>query len=42
MTLVRGWHIASSIQKPGAFSAQDILDRKDELFGDNPREPVFM
>ena len=42
VTLVRGWHMVGSISGNTAFSAQDILQRKDELFGDNPREPVFM
>ncbi|MCW5889723.1 MAG: SDR family NAD(P)-dependent oxidoreductase [bacterium] len=42
VTLVRGWHVVGSIARNDAFSAADILARKDELFGDNPREPVFM
>jgi NAD(P)-dependent dehydrogenase (short-subunit alcohol dehydrogenase family) len=42
VTLVRGWHIVGSITKDDAFTADEILERKDELFGDNPREPVYM
>jgi NAD(P)-dependent dehydrogenase (short-subunit alcohol dehydrogenase family) len=42
VTLVRGWHIAGAISGNEAFGAEEILRRKDELFGDNPRQPVFM
>lgn len=42
VTLVRGWHTVGAISGNEAFAAADILKRKDELFGDNPREPVFM
>lgn len=42
VALVRGWHIVGSIAEDDPFSAVDFLERKDELFGDNPREPAFM
>lgn len=43
VTLVRGWHVAGRIEKPGAaLTAEEILARKDELFGDGPRQPTYM
>ncbi len=43
VTLVRGWHVAGKIEKPGAaLTAEEILARKDELFGENPRQPTYM
>ncbi len=43
VTLVKGWHQVSQISKPSAaFTAREIIDRKDELFGDLPREPGYM
>ncbi|MEW6268692.1 MAG: SDR family NAD(P)-dependent oxidoreductase [Thermodesulfobacteriota bacterium] len=43
ITHVRGWHTAGKISTPGAaLSAQEILARKDELFGDSPRQPTYM
>jgi NAD(P)-dependent dehydrogenase (short-subunit alcohol dehydrogenase family) len=42
VTLVRGWHHVNQISKPdGAFNARDLIARKDELFGDQPRQPSF-
>jgi NAD(P)-dependent dehydrogenase (short-subunit alcohol dehydrogenase family) len=41
--LVGGWHILNQISKPNAaFTAQDLIARKDELFGTHPRQPGFM
>jgi NAD(P)-dependent dehydrogenase (short-subunit alcohol dehydrogenase family) len=43
VTLVRGWHVAGQISKPGgALAAEEILARKDELFGEQPRQPTYM
>ncbi|HXQ23124.1 MAG TPA: SDR family NAD(P)-dependent oxidoreductase [Candidatus Acidoferrales bacterium] len=40
--LVKGWHQVSQISKPGAaFTAQDLIARKDELFGTLPRQPGY-
>jgi len=39
---VKGWHMVSQISKPGAaFSAEDLVARKDELFGKHSRQPEF-
>lgn len=41
--LLRGWRVAREITSPGAaLTARDLVARKDELFQDEPREPVFM
>jgi len=41
--LVGGWHTLSQISKPnGALTAQDLIARKDELFGTHPRQPGYM
>lgn len=41
--LVRGWHVVGQVASPGAaLSARDLAARKDELFGDQPRQPTFM
>jgi NAD(P)-dependent dehydrogenase (short-subunit alcohol dehydrogenase family) len=41
--LVRGWHTVGQISKPGApLTVQDLVARKDELFGDQPRQPGYM
>jgi NAD(P)-dependent dehydrogenase (short-subunit alcohol dehydrogenase family) len=43
VSLVKGWHFAGEITKPGApITARDLIARKDELFGDQPREPTYM
>jgi NAD(P)-dependent dehydrogenase (short-subunit alcohol dehydrogenase family) len=43
VTLVKGWHHASQISKPNAaVSAQDLVARKDELFGRHSRQPEYM
>ena len=42
ITLVRGWHTVGSISADGALEVDEILQRTDELFGDNPRGPVYM
>jgi hypothetical protein len=40
--LVRGWHTVGQIAKPGAaLMARDLIERKAELFGDQPRQPTF-
>jgi len=41
--LVGGWHILNQISKPGAaFTAADLVARKDELFGKHPKVPGYM
>jgi len=43
VSLVKGWHFAGEITKPGAaITAQDLIARKDELFGSQSREPTYM
>ncbi len=43
VVLVNGWHQVSQISKPNAaFTAQDLIARKDELFRDLPRQPTYM
>jgi NAD(P)-dependent dehydrogenase (short-subunit alcohol dehydrogenase family) len=43
VTLVKGWHIVNQISGGGGpLSAQDLIKRKDELFGDQPRQPTYM
>jgi hypothetical protein len=39
---VQGWHIVSQITQDGAITAEDLIKRKDELFGSQPREPGYM
>jgi NAD(P)-dependent dehydrogenase (short-subunit alcohol dehydrogenase family) len=40
--LLRGWQPVRQISQPGAaFSAHDLAARKDELFGDQPRQPTY-
>jgi len=41
--LVAGWHVLNQISKPNAaFTADDLIARKDELFGAHPRQPGYM
>jgi len=41
--LVGGWHILGQISQPNAaFRAEDLVARKDELFGTHPRQPGYM
>ncbi len=41
--LVGGWHVLNQISKPNAaFTAHDLVARKDELFGAHPRQPAYM
>jgi NAD(P)-dependent dehydrogenase (short-subunit alcohol dehydrogenase family) len=41
--LVGGWHILNQIsQSDAAFTARDLIARKDELFGKHPKQPGFM
>jgi NAD(P)-dependent dehydrogenase (short-subunit alcohol dehydrogenase family) len=43
VALVQGWHQVGSILQPDrGFSARDFAARKDELFGDQPRQPTYM
>jgi NAD(P)-dependent dehydrogenase (short-subunit alcohol dehydrogenase family) len=43
VVLVKGWHIVSQITKDGAaITAEDLVKRKDELFGREPREPGYL
>jgi NAD(P)-dependent dehydrogenase (short-subunit alcohol dehydrogenase family) len=43
VTLVKGWHIVNQISGGGGpITAQDLIKRKDELFGDHPRQPTYM
>jgi NAD(P)-dependent dehydrogenase (short-subunit alcohol dehydrogenase family) len=43
VALVKGWHQVNQISKPSAaFTAQDLIARKDELFGKEPRQPTYM
>jgi NAD(P)-dependent dehydrogenase (short-subunit alcohol dehydrogenase family) len=43
VALVKGWHTVREIdRRDAAFTARDLIARKDELFGDQPREPTFM
>jgi NAD(P)-dependent dehydrogenase (short-subunit alcohol dehydrogenase family) len=43
VTLVHGWRHVSQISKPNeAITARDLIARKDELFGGQPRQPTFM
>ena len=41
--LVGGWHVLNQISKPdAAFTAEDLIKRKDELFGSHPKQPGYM
>jgi len=41
VSLVRGWSVAGEITAPNApIRARDLVARKDELFGAEPREPL--
>jgi len=41
--LVSGWHILNQISKPNAaLTAEDLIARKDELFGKHPKQPGYM
>lgn len=43
VTHVQGWHSVGQLSKSGAaLTAADLIARKDELFGDRPRQPTFM
>jgi NAD(P)-dependent dehydrogenase (short-subunit alcohol dehydrogenase family) len=43
VSLVHGWHFVGQISKPGAeLTVRDLIARKDELFGTNPRQPGYM
>jgi NAD(P)-dependent dehydrogenase (short-subunit alcohol dehydrogenase family) len=43
VALVKGWHTVSQIGKPdAAFSARELIERKDELFGRHDRQPPSM
>jgi len=43
VALVKGWHTVGEIGKTdAAFTARDIIARKDELFGRHDRQPTFM
>ena len=40
ISLVKGWHTVGQISKPNAaFTVQDLIARKDELFGKQSRQP---
>ena len=41
--LVSGWHKVGGVESPGsALAARDLIARKDELFGSQPRQPTYM
>jgi hypothetical protein len=43
VVLVQGWHIVSQINKANAaITVEDLINRKDELFGSAPREPGYL
>jgi NAD(P)-dependent dehydrogenase (short-subunit alcohol dehydrogenase family) len=43
VVLVQGWHIVSQITTSNAaITAEDLVKRKDELFGDAAREPGYL
>ena len=43
VVLVQGWHTARQITKDGgAITAEELVARRDELFGDAPREPGYL
>jgi NAD(P)-dependent dehydrogenase (short-subunit alcohol dehydrogenase family) len=40
ISLMKGWHAVAQISTPGtAFTVQDLIARKDELFGKHSRQP---
>jgi NAD(P)-dependent dehydrogenase (short-subunit alcohol dehydrogenase family) len=42
VSLLRGWQPVRHISKPNAaFSVHDLIERKDELFADAPRQPTY-
>jgi len=42
VALVRGWRVVGQITAPAAaITAADLVARKDELFGDQPRQPTY-
>jgi NAD(P)-dependent dehydrogenase (short-subunit alcohol dehydrogenase family) len=42
VSLLQGWHPVRHIsQSQAAFTAADLVARKDELFGDAPRQPTY-
>ena len=42
VAVVEGWHqVASLTQSDKGFTARDFAARKDELFGELPRQPQF-
>ena len=43
VVLVQGWHVVNQITKDGAaITVEDMIERKDELFGNAPREPGYL
>ena len=42
VVLLRGWSIVNQIAKEGALTAEDLVARKAELFGEAPREPGYL
>jgi 3-oxoacyl-[acyl-carrier protein] reductase len=43
VSLVKGWHFAGHIsQADAAFTVQDLIARKDELFANHSKQPEFM
>ncbi len=42
VVLLRGWSIVNQLSQDGALTAEDLAARKDELFGDAPREPQYL
>lgn len=42
IALVKGWHFVGQIGKNDAFTVQDLIARKDELFGTQSKQPEFM
>jgi NAD(P)-dependent dehydrogenase (short-subunit alcohol dehydrogenase family) len=42
VSLLKGWHPTRHISKPGdALTVRDLIGRKDELFGEAPRQPTY-
>jgi NAD(P)-dependent dehydrogenase (short-subunit alcohol dehydrogenase family) len=43
VTLVKGWHHVSQISKPdSAFTVEELIARKDELFGEHAKQPGYL
>jgi NAD(P)-dependent dehydrogenase (short-subunit alcohol dehydrogenase family) len=43
VVLVQGWHVVNQITKDGgAITVEDLVKRKDELFGNAPKEPGYL